>query len=63
MKLPIALARRAPGARRKTIVKELADVQGKAVDIGGYYKPDFSKLEVVMRPSATFNKALASVKA
>ncbi len=47
----------------KTIVKELADVQGKAVDIGGYYKPDFSKLEVVMRPSATFNKALASVKA
>ncbi|WP_028605578.1 NADP-dependent isocitrate dehydrogenase [Ottowia thiooxydans] len=42
----------------QTIVKELADVQGKPVDIGGYYKPDTAKLEQVMRPSATFNKAL-----
>ena len=47
----------------QTIVKELAEVQGKPVDIGGYYKPDFSKLEQVMRPSKTFNAALASVKA
>jgi len=46
-----------------TIVKELAEVQGKPVDIGGYYKPDFQKLETVMRPSATFNLALASFKA
>jgi isocitrate dehydrogenase len=46
----------------KTIVKELADVQGKPVDIGGYYKPDFAKLEAVMRPSKTFNAALASFK-
>lgn len=45
------------------IVKELAEVQGKPVDIGGYYKPDFQKLETVMRPSATFNQALASFKA
>jgi len=47
----------------QTIVKELTEIQGKPVDIGGYYKPDFKKLETVMRPSATFNKALASVKA
>ncbi|AJC16464.1 NADP-dependent isocitrate dehydrogenase [Pandoraea sputorum] len=45
----------------KTIVGELADVQGKPTDIGGYYKPDFEKLEQVMRPSKTFNAALASV--
>ncbi len=46
----------------KTIVKELADVQGKPVDIGGYYKPDFAKLEAIMRPSKTFNAALALLK-
>ena len=46
-----------------TIVAELAAVQGKPVDIGGYYKPDFNKLDAVMRPSKTLNSALASVKA
>ncbi|CAG9180883.1 NADP-dependent isocitrate dehydrogenase [Cupriavidus pampae] len=46
----------------KTIVGELADVQGKAVDIGGYYQPDFAKLEAVMRPSKTLNAALDAVK-
>jgi isocitrate dehydrogenase len=46
----------------KTIVAELAAVQGKPVDIGGYYKPDFTKLETIMRPSKTFNAALASVQ-
>ncbi len=46
----------------KAIVKELADVQGKPVDIGGYYKPDFDKLSAIMRPSKLFNDALAAVK-
>jgi isocitrate dehydrogenase len=50
-------------AKEKTIVAELEAVQGKPVDIGGYYQPDLVKLEAVMRPSATFNAALASVKA
>ncbi|HSV54450.1 MAG TPA: NADP-dependent isocitrate dehydrogenase [Burkholderiaceae bacterium] len=50
-------------AKESIIVAELAAVQGKPVDIGGYYQPDFAKLEAVMRPSATFNAALASVKA
>jgi isocitrate dehydrogenase len=43
-----------------TIVAELAAVQGKPVDIGGYYLPDPAKTEAVMRPSATFNAALAA---
>jgi isocitrate dehydrogenase len=43
------------------IVAELLEIQGKAVDIGGYYQPDNAKVKAVMRPSATFNQALASV--
>ncbi|MBA4285076.1 MAG: NADP-dependent isocitrate dehydrogenase [Xanthomonadaceae bacterium] len=45
----------------KTIVAELTAVQGKPVDIGGYYHPDPAKLAAAMRPSATFNAALASL--
>ncbi|MGV2488520.1 UNVERIFIED_CONTAM: NADP-dependent isocitrate dehydrogenase, partial [Bacillus mycoides] len=41
------------------IVEELNAVQGKPADIGGYYLPDAAKLDAVMRPSATFNAALA----
>jgi len=37
------------------IVAELAAVQGKPADIGGYYLPDAQKLAAVMRPSATLN--------
>jgi isocitrate dehydrogenase len=46
----------------KAIVAELAAVQGKPVDIGGYYLPDVEKLAAVMRPSKTLNAALASLK-
>jgi isocitrate dehydrogenase len=42
------------------IVAELLEVQGKPVDIGGYYKADEAKVTAVMRPSATFNNALAA---
>jgi isocitrate dehydrogenase len=45
------------------IVEELAAIQGHHVDIGGYYLPDTAKLDAVMRPSATFNAALASAQA
>ncbi|MEN9842717.1 MAG: Isocitrate dehydrogenase [Pseudomonadota bacterium] len=41
-----------------TILAELSEVQGKPADIGGYYKPDTTKLTAVMRPSPTFNRAL-----
>ncbi len=44
-----------------TIVTELNSVQGKAVDIGGYYKPDDTKAAAAMRPSQTFNQALAAL--
>jgi isocitrate dehydrogenase len=39
----------------QTIVGELNGVQGKPVDIGGYYHPDTVKAAGAMRPSATFN--------
>jgi len=50
-------------ANEQTIVGELAAVQGKAVDIGGYYFPDPEKCGAVMRPSATFNAAIAAAAA
>ena len=42
------------------IIDELKAVQGKPVDIGGYYKADLEKLKAVMRPSASFNAVLAA---
>ena len=47
-------------ANEKKIVDELAAVQGKPVDIGGYYLADPVKFSAIMRPSATLNAALAS---
>jgi isocitrate dehydrogenase len=40
------------------IVEELNTVQGKAVDIKGYYHPSEEKLAEVMRPSATLNQLM-----
>ncbi|MFI8905160.1 NADP-dependent isocitrate dehydrogenase [Streptomyces albidoflavus] len=47
--------------QEETIVAELAAVQGKPVDIGGYYQPDPAKAEAVMRPSKTLNQAIATL--
>jgi isocitrate dehydrogenase len=44
----------------EAIVAELNEVQGDAVDIGGYYAPDSEKTAAVMRPSKTFNSVLAN---
>jgi len=52
---PLAEALR---SNESTIVDELIAVQGKAVDLGGYYRPDAAKCSAVMRPSAAFNAAL-----
>jgi isocitrate dehydrogenase len=49
---PIAKALAENEAR---ILDELNGVQGKPVDLGGYYRPDPAKLAAVMRPSATLN--------
>ena len=46
-------------AEEQTIIGELSAVQGKPVDLGGYYYVDKAKTDAVMRPSATFNAALA----
>lgn len=43
------------------IVDELNSVQGQPMDIGGYCRPDLEKAQAAMRPSATFNAALAAL--
>ena len=43
----------------QTINDEMLAVQGSPADIGGYYRPDREKVTAVMRPSKTFNDALA----
>ncbi len=43
------------------ITEELLAVQGSPADIGGYYRPDPEKAAAVMRPSKTFNEALATL--
>jgi isocitrate dehydrogenase len=50
-------------ADETTIVDELNAVQGDPVDIGGYYWVDRDRVTEAMRPSATFNEALASFQA
>ncbi|MDP9692326.1 UNVERIFIED_ORG: isocitrate dehydrogenase [Pseudomonas mohnii] len=44
-----------------TIVAELNAVQGKPVDIGGYYHADAELISKAMRPSNTFNAAIAAL--
>lgn len=43
------------------IVSELASVQGKPADIGGYYRPVFEKISAVMRPSTTLNSIIDNI--
>jgi len=49
-------------ANEATIVAELNAVQGKPVDIGGYYAPNPELTSKVMRPSNTLNAAIAKLK-
>jgi isocitrate dehydrogenase len=56
---PLAAALSANEAK---IVEELTEVQGKPVEIGGYYRVDPEKCAAVMCPSATFNAALAAFR-
>lgn len=50
-------------SNEKIINKELIATQGKAVDIGGYYKPDDEMATKAMRPSEEFNSALEKIVA
>ena len=48
-------------ANESKIAAELLAVQGKPVDIGGYYQPDDAKASAALRPSPTFNSILAGI--
>jgi isocitrate dehydrogenase len=48
-------------ANEAVIVDELNRVQKQVVDVGGYYHPSPARCAEAMRPSATFNAALASL--
>ena len=48
-------------ANEETIVAELNGAQGTSMDIGGYYRPSDEKGFAAMRPSNTFNNALAKL--
>ncbi|MFT6127511.1 NADP-dependent isocitrate dehydrogenase [Patiriisocius sp. Uisw_017] len=47
---------------KEVILKELIDVQGHAIDIEGYYKPNDNLVESQMRPSTTLNSILKNIK-
>ena len=48
-------------ANEAKIVEELNAVQGKPVDIGGYFQPDDAKASAALRPSATFKSILEMI--
>ncbi|MDX1651977.1 MAG: NADP-dependent isocitrate dehydrogenase [Brumimicrobium sp.] len=43
------------------IVDELNSIQGKSVDIKGYYNPPYERVYEVMRPSKTFNDIISGL--
>jgi isocitrate dehydrogenase len=45
-------------ANEDKIANDLISVQGKAVDVGGYYLPDDKKAAEIMRPSSMLNKII-----
>ena len=49
------------GEQENKIVAELNDVQGKPVDLGGYYFFDANLVSEAMRPSGIFNQLLNSL--
>ena len=61
LKARFAPLAKALASNEQKIVDELAAVQGKPVDLGGYYQPELQKAEAAMRPSKTFNEAIAAL--
>ncbi len=55
---PVAAALKENEAK---ILEELLAMEGKAQDIGGYYRPDDAKAEAAMRPSATLNSIIDAI--
>ncbi len=56
---PIA---KAMNENEEKILAEIAQAEGKAMDIGGYYMPDDEKASKAMRPSETLNKIIDGLK-
>jgi isocitrate dehydrogenase len=48
-------------SNEKQIVQELLAVQGKPVDVGGYFRPSIAKATAALRPSATLNQILSAI--
>ncbi|HWF54788.1 MAG TPA: NADP-dependent isocitrate dehydrogenase [Solirubrobacteraceae bacterium] len=48
-------------AAEPAIVEELTEIQGRPVEIGGYYRPDPARAAAAMRPSATLNDLIAAL--
>ncbi|QKI89077.1 NADP-dependent isocitrate dehydrogenase [Thiomicrorhabdus xiamenensis] len=51
----------AMAAQEAQIVEELNSVQGQAVELGGYYKPEQAMASAVMRPSASLNAIIDGI--
>ncbi|HBK45658.1 MAG TPA: NADP-dependent isocitrate dehydrogenase [Xanthomonadaceae bacterium] len=63
LKARFAPLAKALAENEEKIVAELNGVQGRPVDIGGYYHADLGKIGAAMRPSKTFNDALSELSA
>ncbi len=61
LKAEFAPIAEALASNESTIVDELINIQGKPVDIDGYYFADDNLASDAMRPSQTFNKVLAGL--
>lgn len=61
LKATFATVAETMAANEATIVNELNDAQGSAMDIGGYYNPDEDLASKAMRPSSTLNNIIDSV--
>ncbi|MDA0896745.1 MAG: NADP-dependent isocitrate dehydrogenase, partial [Proteobacteria bacterium] len=61
LKAKFASVAEAMQSNEAKIVEELSVVQGAAIDIGGYYKPDTAKAASAMRPSATLNAIVDAI--
>jgi isocitrate dehydrogenase len=48
-------------AHKDTILQQLIDAQGDAVELGGYFEPDNDKAAAAMRPSVALNKIINSL--
>ena len=59
LKAQFAPVAKALAENEAQIIKELVEIQGEPVDMGGYYHPDPEKTDAAMRPSATLNGILA----